>query len=107
MEPLIKSRISRGSQRPALALGVAVPIAIVEAFVVIAGIYAIGFWIACILPVHFYLKVKTGDDFNWMKRAWANFIHARFAVSNKHLHGKGVITFTASTARRKGQHARF
>ena len=100
MEPLDKSTVIRAGQRPALPLYVPINVLLAECMVGLVLFRVIGMWALAFLPLHLWFVIKTADDVNWVKVSWANFKFTVFnfpsVVSNKHLHGKGVISFTAS-----------
>lgn len=101
MEALDESHISRASQRPALIAYVPLMIFISEVFAGLGLFYLFSFWTIGALPIHMWFVIKTQQDFHWVSALKANFYHTKFFVSNKGLHGDGVITFTASAVRAK------
>jgi hypothetical protein len=95
-DKLIESVVIRAGQRPAMMLYVPLTIFIIEAVAGLALFRIIGFWVVTLIPIHIIFVVKTAEDYHWLTTLKANFYHYWFGVSNKGLHGKKVVTFTAS-----------
>lgn len=95
-DELTTSIVIRAGQRPALMLYVPLSLFIAEAMVGLTLFRLIGYWVITLLPIHFYFITRTAEDYHWMSTVKADIYHYLFFVKNKGLHGKGVITFTAS-----------
>lgn len=104
MSALDRSTIIRAGQRPAVIAYVPINIFIAECMIGLGLFWLFGAWAVAFLPVHLWLVIKTADDYHWVAASGATLKHTMFCwsgplpglVRNKGLHGKGVVTFSAS-----------
>jgi type IV secretory pathway VirB3-like protein len=104
MAALDRSTIIRAGQRPAVIAYVPINIFIAECMIGLTLFWLFGAWACAFLPVHLWLVIKTADDYHWVAASRATLEHTMFCwsgvlpgvVRNKGLHGKGVVTFSAS-----------
>ncbi|WLI87826.1 VirB3 family type IV secretion system protein [Massilia sp. R2A-15] len=107
MDSLDRSTIIRAGQRPAVIAYVPINVFIAECIAGLSLFWLFGVWAAAFLPVHLWFVIKTAEDYHWVAATRATVEHTMFAwtgllpraVRNKDLHGKGVVTFSASTHR--------
>ncbi|MES3022791.1 MAG: VirB3 family type IV secretion system protein [Pseudomonadota bacterium] len=111
MASLERSTIIRAGQRPAVIAHVPINIFILECMIGLTLFWLFGLWAVAFLPIHLWLVIKTADDFHWVAAYRATVRHTMFywsgwlpcSVRNKGLHGKGVVTFTASPVKARGR----
>ena len=100
-EPALEqATIYRGPQSPALQFYVPLPVFIVEAMLLLAGMRLVGFWIAVLIPLHLVLAWRTSENPYWIRDLTANLRH-RWIVDNKGLYQPGIVTFTPHTTRKE------
>lgn len=95
-DQLIESVVIRAGQRPAMIAYVPISIFIGETLAALLLFRLVGFWVLALVPVHFYFVVRTAEDYHWVSSLKADLFHYWILVSNKGLHGKGVVTFSAT-----------
>jgi type IV secretory pathway VirB3-like protein len=111
MAALERSTIIRAGQRPAVIAYVPINIFILECMGGLVLFWIFGPWALAFLPIHLWLVIKTADDFHWVAAYRATVRYTMFywsgwlpsMVRNKGLHGKGVVTFSASQLRARGR----
>lgn len=110
MAALDRSTIIRAAQRPAVIAYVPINIFISECLLGLALSWLFGIWALAFSPIHLWLVIKTADDFHWVAASRATVTYTIVCwsgwfpsfIQNKDLHGKGVVTFSASPMKARG-----
>lgn len=98
--PLQTARIYRGPQVGPLLFYVPMPVLIAEVFIFMAAFKILAFWALSLLPIHLIPVIYTRVNPNWLRDLKAD-IRYRWFAPNKHIFGKGVVTYSPLAIRRK------
>lgn len=99
--PLDRVTIYQAPQAKAMQFYVPLPVFAAECISALLLLKTIGFWVFAILvPVHVLMVIKTAINPWWVEDIACNFRY-RFAVRNRGINGKDVITFSPHTNRRE------
>lgn len=102
--PLELATIYQAPQAKAMQFYVPLPVFAAECITALLLLRIIGFWVfAMVVPLHVLMVIKTAVNPWWVEDMVCNFRY-RFAVRNKGIHGKDVITFSPHTNRREILH---
>lgn len=99
--PLEMVTIYQAPQAQTMQFYVPLPVFAVECIVALLLLKMTGFWVfAILIPVHVWMVIKTAINPWWVEDVVCN-LRYRFAVRNKGVNGKEVVTFSPHTNRRE------
>ncbi len=90
---LNESTVLTAAQRPALYLGVPLPVFVAEAIFGVAAYFLIGIYMLSLTAFHFWFIYATSQDYQWPDKLWCS-IKLFWLAPNRGAKKNGIVTFS-------------